>query len=194
MVGSNGWLFPVGRLLEQVVLSSDEEVFGGYKNATKDADVTFLAQQNFAHDNRPHSFQVRSQGEQLRMVPVVPCVTSGLWVSGFWNALAVQAGVRPASSVRHARCCLALCFFISHDCLLFQCILPYTYRTALTCSPPSKTCCSIYLPRDLYVQVYAPSRTVVVYAPAEFCDKDADRKPHGVPGLGVKGLGPYYER
>ena len=41
-------------------------------------------------------------------------------------------------------------------------------------------------------QVYAPSRTVVVYAPSEFCDKDADRKPTGVPGLAVKGLGPYY--
>lgn len=43
-------------------------------------------------------------------------------------------------------------------------------------------------------QVYAPSRTVAVYAPAEFCDKDADKKPHGIPGLAVKGLGPYYER
>ena len=42
--------------------------------------------------------------------------------------------------------------------------------------------------------MYAPSRTVVVYAPAEFADKDADRKPHGVPGLGILGLGPYYER
>ena len=43
-------------------------------------------------------------------------------------------------------------------------------------------------------QVYAPSRTVVAYTLAEFCDKDADRKPHGVPGLGVLGLGPYYSR
>ncbi len=43
-------------------------------------------------------------------------------------------------------------------------------------------------------QVYAPSRTVCVYAPAEFADKDADRKPHGIPGLGVKDLGPYYSR
>jgi hypothetical protein len=93
--------------------------------------------------------------------------------------------------------------------------------------------------------VYAPSRTVTVYAPAEFADKasdpchwqqvaflacmcckeytqpwllwgfcshrshptaylptylgtcamqDADTKAWGVPGLGVKGLGPYYAR
>lgn len=42
-------------------------------------------------------------------------------------------------------------------------------------------------------QVYAPSRTVVVYAPSEFADKDADRKPIGIPGLGVKELGPYFQ-
>lgn len=42
------------------------------------------------------------------------------------------------------------------------------------------------------IQVYAPSRTVVVYAPAEFCDPEADRKPAGIPGLGVKDVGPYY--
>lgn len=39
------------------------------------------------------------------------------------------------------------------------------------------------------MQVYAPSRTVVVYAPAECCDSEADTKPAGIPGLGVKGLG-----
>lgn len=43
-------------------------------------------------------------------------------------------------------------------------------------------------------QVYAPSRTVVVYAPADFADKDADKKPHGIPGLGIKELGPYFSR
>ena len=37
-------------------------------------------------------------------------------------------------------------------------------------------------------QVYAPSRTVVVYAPSDFCDKDNDT----IPGLGVKGHGPYF--
>ncbi|KAJ9506214.1 hypothetical protein QJQ45_000574 [Haematococcus lacustris] len=41
---------------------------------------------------------------------------------------------------------------------------------------------------------YAPSRTVVVYAPAEECDKDADLKRWGIPGLAVKGLRPYYAR
>lgn len=43
------------------------------------------------------------------------------------------------------------------------------------------------------VQVYSPSRTVAVYAPSEFVDKDADRKEYGVPGLAVNGLGPYFE-
>ena len=42
------------------------------------------------------------------------------------------------------------------------------------------------------LQVYAPSRTVVVYAPAEYVDSHADQKPMGVPGLAVKGVGPYF--
>lgn len=41
--------------------------------------------------------------------------------------------------------------------------------------------------------VYAPSRTVAVYAPAEWQDKDAERKPMGIPGLAIKELGPYYQ-
>jgi len=43
-------------------------------------------------------------------------------------------------------------------------------------------------------QVYSTSRTVAVYAPAEFCDATADEDPdNGIPGLGVKGQGPYFE-
>lgn len=38
-------------------------------------------------------------------------------------------------------------------------------------------------------QVYAPSRTVVVYAPEEWVDSQSET----IPGLGVKGLGPYPE-
>jgi len=82
----------------QVVLSSDEEVFGGYRNVSKDNDAVFVAS-NHNHDNRPASFQV-----------------------------------------------------------------------------------------------YAPSRTCTVYALADTADKDADKKPHGIPGLGVKDLGPYFSR
>jgi 1,4-alpha-glucan branching enzyme len=41
--------------------------------------------------------------------------------------------------------------------------------------------------------VYAPSRTCAVYAPSDWADPEADRKPAGIPGLGVKELGPYYE-
>ncbi|KAL4441059.1 hypothetical protein ABPG77_010490 [Micractinium sp. CCAP 211/92] len=80
----------------KVVLSSDEEVFGGWKNVTKDSSVEFHAQQA-DFDNRPNS-----------------------------------------------------------------------------------------------IMVYAPSRTVVVYAPAEFVDSQADSKPAGIPGLAVKDVGPYY--
>lgn len=80
----------------QIVLSSDEPVFGGYQNASKENDVTFAAS-TMEHDGRPAS-----------------------------------------------------------------------------------------------MQIYAPSRTVVVYAPAKFCDKSADSLPRGVPGLAVNGKGPAY--
>jgi 1,4-alpha-glucan branching enzyme len=46
--------------------------------------------------------------------------------------------------------------------------------------------------RPLSFKVYAPCRTVVVYAPAEFCDPHADEAATGVPGLAVKGHGPYF--
>lgn len=42
------------------------------------------------------------------------------------------------------------------------------------------------------VQVYAPSRTVVVYAPSGTTDKDADRSASGIPGLSVRGTGPNF--
>lgn len=80
-----------------VILSSDEPVFGGWGNVTKDADVTFHADAGAPHDGRPAS-----------------------------------------------------------------------------------------------MLVYAPSRTVVVYGPKAWADKDADRKPGGIPGLGVKGTGPHF--
>lgn len=80
-----------------LVLSSDEEVFGGWKNLSKETDGDHVSQGG-NHDNRPNSFMV-----------------------------------------------------------------------------------------------YAPSRTCAVYAPREWCDKDADRKPMGIPGLAIKELGPYYQ-
>ncbi len=46
--------------------------------------------------------------------------------------------------------------------------------------------------RDYSFLAYVPSRTVAVYAPAEWCDAKADEKPLGVPGLGVKDRGPYF--
>lgn len=56
-----------------------------------------------------------------------------------------------------------------------------------------ETDCTCSSPCAFHAQVYAPSRTVVVYANAQWCDSQADRKPHGVLGLGVLDLGPYYE-
>jgi 1,4-alpha-glucan branching enzyme len=47
--------------------------------------------------------------------------------------------------------------------------------------------------RPCSFMVYAPSRTCAVYAPSEWADPEADRKPAGIPGLGIKELGPYYE-
>ncbi|KAJ9519994.1 hypothetical protein QJQ45_014719, partial [Haematococcus lacustris] len=82
--------YKVGTLMKgpyKIVLSSDEEVFGGWKNVTKESDVSFSGDKG-GHDRRPNS-----------------------------------------------------------------------------------------------MLVYAPSRTVVVYAPAEECDKDADLKSWGIPGL-----------
>ncbi|KAK9791176.1 hypothetical protein WJX73_007550 [Symbiochloris irregularis] len=80
------------------VLSSDEEIFGGYENASKKYDVTYTTQEG-NYDNRPHSFMA-----------------------------------------------------------------------------------------------YAPSRTVAVYAPAQYADAKADQNVLGVPGLGVKDRGPAFER
>lgn len=73
----------------KIVLSSDEEVFGGWKNVSKEYDVDYCTDEGH-YDGRPHSFLV-----------------------------------------------------------------------------------------------YAPSRTVVVYAPSEYVDSTADRKETGIPGLGV---------
>jgi len=80
----------------KVVLSSDEPVFGGYNNVSKDYNTTFDASDD-GHDGRPHSFFV-----------------------------------------------------------------------------------------------YTPSRSVLVFAPAEYVDHRADSKPTGIPGLGVMGRGPYF--
>lgn len=43
----------------QLVLSSDEPVFGGYNNVSKDYDVTYDTDQG-NYDERPHSFLVYS--------------------------------------------------------------------------------------------------------------------------------------
>ncbi|KAL6761089.1 hypothetical protein V8C86DRAFT_969987 [Haematococcus lacustris] len=96
------------------------------------------------------------------------------------------------------------------DCLNVHALCPYptvVYCTLLAHLPvglsthlPALPATPSLLPPSLLtwiawsLQVYAPSRIVVVYAPAEECDKDADLKSWGIPGLAVKGLGPYYAR
>lgn len=42
------------------------------------------------------------------------------------------------------------------------------------------------------LQVYAPSRTVGVYGPAEWGDPEADQHTWGIPGLGIKDRGPNF--
>ena len=81
----------------KIVLSSDEEIFGGWNNVSCFNDTQFVAHEAHGYDNRPYAFQV-----------------------------------------------------------------------------------------------YAPSRTVVVYAPENFVDSSAPNSATGVPGLAVKGRGPYY--
>lgn len=80
----------------KIALSSDEPVFGGYNNVSKDYNTTFEASGE-GHDSRPHSFFV-----------------------------------------------------------------------------------------------YAPSRSVVVYAPAATADARADSKAIGIPGLAIAGRGPRF--
>ena len=80
----------------KIALSSDEPVFGGYNNVSKDNNTSFEATDD-RHDHRPHSFFV-----------------------------------------------------------------------------------------------YAPSRSVVVYAPADHTDARADSKTTGIPGLAVQGRGPNF--
>ena len=46
----NVWPLPV-----QIVLSSDEEVFGGWKNVSKEYDVDYQTQEG-EYNGRPHSF------------------------------------------------------------------------------------------------------------------------------------------
>lgn len=84
-------------LLVQIVLSSDEEVFGGWKNVSKEYDVDYQTEAG-DYNGRPNSFLV-----------------------------------------------------------------------------------------------YAPSRTVAVYAPSKYADAFSDRTEQGIPGLGVKNRGPEFE-
>ena len=46
------------RARAQVVLSSDEQAFGGWRNVSKDFDVEFATEAGGDHDGRPNSFTV----------------------------------------------------------------------------------------------------------------------------------------
>ena len=54
----------------QIMLSSDEPVFGGFSNITKNSDVTFASSQ-FEHDGRSNSFLVSG-------LPICLCQLAGL--------------------------------------------------------------------------------------------------------------------
>ena len=51
------------------MLTSDEEVFGGYKNLSKNNDATFVAEDQGIND-RPHSFRVSCRLNALLVVIV----------------------------------------------------------------------------------------------------------------------------
>lgn len=53
----------------KIVLTSDEEVFGGYKNLSKNNDATFVAEDQGIND-RPHSFRVSCRLNALLVVIV----------------------------------------------------------------------------------------------------------------------------
>ena len=51
-------------MMLQLVLSSDEECFGGWENISKKYDAEYTTEEG-DYDNRPHSFQVRIEMTQL---------------------------------------------------------------------------------------------------------------------------------
>ena len=56
----------------QVVLSSDEEVFGGYRNVTKDSDVTFVSTAG-DFDRRPRSIKVTADSGRAQSTTPLTC-------------------------------------------------------------------------------------------------------------------------
>ena len=58
----------------QIMLSSDEPVFGGFSNVTKNSDVTFASSQ-FEHDGRPNSFLVSALHRCLPQLSGPGCPT-----------------------------------------------------------------------------------------------------------------------
>ena len=65
----------------KIVLSSDEEQFGGYQNVTKAGDVEFFAGLG-GHDERPHSFQARpctslQHHGRLQALDAIHCSNAG---------------------------------------------------------------------------------------------------------------------
>ncbi len=145
------------------MLSSDEAVFGGYENATKEANVTFTAS-NQGHDRRPASFQVRLQG--------LGCEGKGGRGGGGGGGEGEHLGGKRKEDSKVVEAARSV---------------PCECEERHPHSPPQQSS-SPLSPS----QVYAPSRTVVVYGPADMTDKDADKTPLGIPGLSVKGRGPYF--
>ncbi len=152
-------------------------MFGGYRNVTKDTDATLnTTAGNF--DNRPHSFQVRSvwiAANSVALLLLCSRLTNGpdAPVPG---ACVSSCTLQPRSQTSRSR--RANSSFAKRLVDFVRALLE-AWLTSFYAHPS---------------QVYAPARTCAVYGPAEWADKDADRKPHGVPGLGVKDLGPYFSR
>ena len=166
-----------------MVLSSDEPAFGGYSNVTKESDAVLKTDEG-TYDNRPHSFQVRSglpRRTSCQEPTAIACEGEELVLH---SSASYQQAQRKLSIVSFGMASPAS----KHaNGLKWGCTC---YVRVLRMDVCQKAMVDVVL---LFAsQVYAPSRTVVVYAPAEYVDSHADQKPMGVPGLAVKGVGPYF--
>ena len=72
-------------MMLQLVLSSDEECFGGWENISKKYDAEYATMEG-DYDNRPHSFQVRMDTNTQLFLICLALVPSGLcmasWLHG----------------------------------------------------------------------------------------------------------------
>eukprot|EP00798_Chlamydomonas_sp_ICE-L_P009847 gene9847-7734_t len=177
------------RIPYKVVLTSDEEVFGGYKNVAKEPTNQPIHQHQPANLNARSLQVVLSSDEEM--------------FRGYKNV-----AKEPANQPIHQHQPTNLSARSSQVVLSSDEVVFGGYKNVVLSSDEevfggyknvTKESNVTFTAEDFghdgrphSFLVYAPSRTVVIYAPSSTCDPTADCKPQGIPGLGVKGLGPYY--